>query len=445
MQIIEIRTQRYLLASIGIYALIAIISIAYGFQYIFAGEAKAIYFRLMTIPFFIVLGALTFGAFIHWRKESIEPIAGHLGFIIMSGSFLMSCHFYSYKLPLISWMIIAYPVIIIAMLVHIKWHSRGSTITYLLAITVLYALFITNTPHTDGANMLELIEEVLLALFTGSNPYDMDYMPITAYKLGYMPTLWLPYSIPYLLGIDIRIINILCLAAIVLLFERSLGNRTHKSVITSLTIYPIILSPPVAQMITHGHVLPYWFYIISTVAALYKERLFLASVMFGLALAARQPSVFLIPLFAVYVYNRTSFAGFLKYSLPCLLVYAAIVIPFSSLTGSEFWLQTYLNMVDEVQEGFLIHQINGSGFLYSLGLKDILSYIQLLILLIGTVVIAMNSHRGTSWFIYFAALIYIWDVFFNIYVARYIYIPAIICLAFAIATSVPVKQDAGEK
>lgn len=430
--------------AIGVYALIAIISMAYGFQYKFTSESLAMFFRLMTAPFFIVLSLLTIGNFGQWDRERVIAVAGYIGLCMMSLSFLMSCYFYSYKLPDISWVAVALPAITAASLLHIKWGSRGSTLGFLFFGFVLYTFFVIQTPHIDGANMLELIEAVLRDFYAGLNPYVIDYMPITSNKLGYMPALWLPYSIAYLADIDARVINMFCLLAIVVLFERALRGNQDTSFITSITIYPIILSPPVVQMVIHGHVLPYWLYLFVTAVALHKGRLLLASVMFGLALAARQPSVFLVPLLAIYVYNMTSMAGFIKYALASLLTYAAVVMPFAIWTGTEFWFQTYLNVAGVLYEDFLIHQINGSGILYALGLMDILNYIQLLIILAGAVVIARNSHKGASWFIFFSAIVYIWAVFFNIYVARYIYIPAIMLMSFAVATSMSVSMEPGK-
>lgn len=417
----------------GIYTLLVIISISHGFQYKFAGDSLALYFNIMAFQYFLVLIFLTISCFWFWHSGSINYSLDYIGLMMMSLSFFMTCYFYSYKLSDISWITITVPVIIVAMISQIKWGARASTIVFSFFGIVLYSFFIANVPHTEGANMLELIEAVARDYFAGTNPYNQDYLSTVANKFGYLPALWMPYSIAYESGLDVRIINILCLSAIIFLFEWILTDCPKKSQIMSVTLYPIALAPPVAQMIIHGHVLPYWLYLVLTAIALHKNRLVLASVAFGFALASRQPSVFLAPLFATYVFLNVKFGEFLKYLAVTLIAYALIVIPFAIWTGNEFWVQTYFTASSMESRDFLIYQINGSGFLYSIDLKNALKYIQIFILLAGMGAVIKYREKGPIWSLYFSALIYIWLVFFNIYVARYIYMPAIILMSFTVA------------
>lgn len=163
--------------------------------------------------------------------------------------------------------------------------------------------------------MLEIIEAAAGEFEAGNNPYRR-YESIAPVPFSYLPALWLPYALPHALGWDVRVVSLICFALIVLIFERGLKLGTRGPALLSVTFYPILFSPQIAQIIIHGHI---WLYWVAVLAA-----------------------AMLLPL-AVYMWRQHSFGRMLGYAAVSLAVYAAIVAPFSVWTGPGFRAQMYLS------------------------------------------------------------------------------------------------------
>ncbi len=421
-------------AAYGLYALVLVISLAYGFQYRFAGEHHATYFHVMTLPFVLIMILLSHWALKAWgQQDTLPELKLTAGLALMSFSFLMTTFFYSGELRPLPWIFPALLVIFTAAVCQAKWGSRASTLVFSGAAFCLYVFLISQVPHTQGANMLEIIEAASHEFLSGHNPYK-TYEEIARLPFFYLPGLWLPY-LPFVAsGLDVRVFNLLALLALVLLFEKSLSLGTHKTDILSLTFYPILLSPPLVQMVLHGHVWPYWLFLCATLVMLRQHCYSWAALFLGITAATRQPSLFVMAPLAVYIYRIQGWQRLIGYAAVCIAAYLALVLPFSLWTGSGFWAQLYLTLSSLAADLFLVApQISAASILQMLGINEVVRIAQFIILLAAVVFFLLRKEIDFPWTLFSLGMIYLWLIVFNPYVVRYLYFPGLLMTAIALS------------
>jgi hypothetical protein len=428
------RTFVYALTGLGIMSLI--MALGYGLQYHFAGARLVPYFAVLTAPFLMAV-ALVSSGFLRAQparvSERLMATLAWAGYFMMSVALLLTAYFYDHRLPTIPLLPIALVVVALGALVQSKWGSRGTTLLYLAAVSVLYGVFVAQIYHMPGANMLEIIEAASAQLEAGHNPYRL-YATIAPVPFSYLPALWLPYVLPHALGWDVRVVSLVCFALIVLIFERGLKLGARGPALLSVTFYPILFSPQIAQMIIYGHIWPYWVAVLAAAMLLYRGKLVSAAVLIGLALAARQSYLFVLLPLAVYMWRQLGFGRMLRYAAVSLTVYAVIVVPFSVWAGTGFWAQLYLSYSSATNALPALEQLNASIYLFAMGAERLLLPIQVTLIVAWSWVAWKGAARGAGWFVGVAGLVYIWAVLFNPYVVRYLYLPGMLLLAMSLAT-----------
>lgn len=428
------RTLFYALAGLGVMSLI--MALGYGLQYHFAGARLVPYFAVLTAPFLAAVALTSSGFLVAPPATVSERLMAALpwaGYSMMSVALLLTAYFYTQLLPTIPLLPIAAVVVAVGALVQHKWGARGSTLFYLAAVSALYVLFVVRIYHMPGANMLEIIEAASAQFEAGNNPYRL-YANIAPVPFSYLPALWLPYALPHALGWDVRVISLICFALIVLIFERGLKLGARGPALLSVTFYPILFSPQIAQMIIHGHIWPYWVAVLAAAMLLYRGKLVAAAVLVGLALAARQSYLFVLLPLAVFMWHQRGFGRMLGYAAVSLVVYAVIVVPFSVWAGPGFWTQMYLSYSSATNALPALEQLNASTYLFAMGAERLLLPIQVALIVAWSWVAWRGAARGAGWFAGVAGLVYIWAVLFNPYVVRYLYLPGMLLLAMSLAT-----------
>ena len=228
-----------------------------------------------------------------------------------------------------------------------------------------------------------------------------------------------------------------------LIFERGLKLGARGPALLSVTLYPILFSPQIAQMIIYGHIWPYWVAVLAAAMLLYRGKLVSAAVLIGLALAARQSYLFVLLPLAVYMWRQLGFGRMLRYAAVSLTVYAVIVVPFSVWAGTGFWAQLYLSYSSATNALPALEQLNASIYLFAMGAERLLLPIQVTLIVAWSWVAWKGAARGAGWFVGVAGLAYIWAVLFNPYVVRYRYLPGMLLLAMSLATQL--KQADGDQ
>ncbi len=383
----------------------------------------------------MILLGLSWYAVRGWSERS-RPFAWPpaLGFVLMCVSFVLMTFFQSAALRPLPWPLVVAVVLAIAGFCHFRWGTRASTLAFFACAFALYTYMITRVAHTDGANMLEIVEAASREFLSGKQPYHL-YEPIAGdAPFFYLPGLWLPYAAFVSLGVDLRVLNLVVLVLFAVLFETSLP-KPGRAEILAATLYPFLLSSPLAVMVVHGHVWPYWLLICGAMVLLMKSRLLLAAMLYGLSMATRQPSLFLMGPLAAYLYREIGFKSTLKYAAVAAAVALAVLLPFALWTGSEFWRFTYLAPGGG---GTLQPHVSADSLVSSGSWKIGHAYWQAAIFLLGSAVVLFRPAGGASWFVFIAGVTYCWLVFFNIYAVRYVYFPGFLLIALALCSRLAV-------
>jgi hypothetical protein len=430
-------------AAVGLFGLILILSLAYGFQYLFPGAKLLQYYRLASLPFFLILIGLSWYGVRGWSALPSLSRPPLLGFLLMSISFILTAFFQSDVLRPMPWPLVAGCVVGVSGYCQFKWGTRGSTIAFLCGAVVVYIFFIIRIPMVSGAaNMLETIDLASRAFLSGETPYRPFETSGGDVTLPYLPGLWLPYVPLIKLGLDMRIFNLAALLLIVFLFERSLPKATRADIL-SLTLYPFVLSSPLALMVVNGHVWPYWLFLLATVLFLMKARLLPAAIFFGLSLASRQPALFLVGPLAAYAYRELGLKATLMYMAVAVIVYLCLVLPFAVWTGKLFWIYSYLSL----SGGGGPDQPHVSAItflqLWNWG-KSTQKYWQVLIVIGSMSAILMRTKLDPVWFVFIAGVTYCWLVFFNSYAVRYVYFPGFFLIAIALSAHLATSLVRGD-
>lgn len=413
---------------IALYCIPLFISLAYGFQHLISNAGMESYYRVWSLLFLLPLAGLTYFA-----MKSHDPINENIpawfGLALCSLSLAMTAYFFLSEVASAPvWLSYAAISILLAFGLA-QWNARAGIYFICAAGLILNLFLIMKVPHTSGANMLEIVEAAARDFIGGNNPYHF-YPGIAGTPFGYPPGLWLPYALFIFIGLDTRLFNVIAVVLLALLFERGLRIDPEKrTFVLGATLYPFLLSPPVSKMLVHGHVWPYWLLLSIMVVLLVKERYLLGAVVFGLALASRQPALWIaLPLFG-YLASRLGWLATLRLSLIALAAYAALVLPFALSKGVEFWRVMYLGVAD-LSPDYL--HFNASVWLSSIGLDGLRRPTQIAVLLAAMFWLYRRKADFPA-FLLVTGIAYIWAVYFNNYAVRYVYFPGLLMLTAGMA------------
>lgn len=401
-------------------ALILLISVAYGFQYIVADAAKVRYFRLFTLPFAAIVLVLSWFVIspCSWRVS--EPrVWFRLGFALMSASFLLSCYLYSNFLIPYPWWLPGVGVPVVAYLLHDKFWAWGSNLVFLLGLLLVTGYLIVQLPNNAGGDMLEIIEFSARDFLAGSSPFR-PYLTVSGREVpfGYWPGIWLPY-VPFVaLGLDLRLLNLLALVGLVLLFETAARNSGYAPLIASLTLYPFLLSPSVMGMIVLGHLWVYWLAACAAVLLIARERHLAAAAVLGFCLASRPTALFMAVPLAVYIWSRYGMRRALSLSAVTLAVTMAFNLPFAIVYGKEFWDNSY-GVLGGVNQD-LVH-FSLAAYFKDAGLDFVNKPLQVVVLIVSMAIVILRKNMPVQHVIMLAGLTYVWMILFNSYATRYVY------------------------
>jgi hypothetical protein len=163
----------------------------------------------------------------------------------------------------------------------------------------------------------------------------------------YLPGLWLPYSLPYLLGVDLRLWQVACFVMLisVLAFHTGWGIIRESSVagiigrIAAFVAFVFFFrSWTVQDFLPSAHVIGFWLTMAVWGVAVLHDKRRLAAFAFGLLIITRPHAVLIAPLYVLYTLRRNplreslllmamGFVPFILFMLPFLLVNYQGVVP----------------------------------------------------------------------------------------------------------------------
>ncbi|MEI6125634.1 MAG: hypothetical protein WCQ99_03685 [Pseudomonadota bacterium] len=215
------------------------------------------------------------------------------------------------------------------------------------------------------ADMLPLMIDGFKDLMQWQTPYHPHQVPWTLTNY-YLPGTFLPYYIGYLVGIDIRIVTIICINGILLgllwlsLFQ---SDKTKYSLIKSCSVWSIVamlIMAHVKPFLCNIHLGPLWMYSCLAFIFLIKQRYKISLIFLFLCLLSRESSLFTcaIPLFYLWFKNnlRLTFIG-------CIVFSTLILLPF--ILADPFFIRGNIQQYESL--GWYLEQ-NKSRFFGFAGL-----------------------------------------------------------------------------
>lgn len=437
-----------MLAGLLLCAMVAVMSIAYGFQYRADAERPLSYFLGFSALYFLCLAALCVVA----ARPVPLPGAGatlpaRLGLAMTTGSVVLTLYFTSGQLPVPVLASIGVTVVAVAGVAATLGTTRALWLALVLGLAVQIALALGNPLDVAAANMLPVIEAGCGKLLNGENPHLAEYPGITSVALIYLPGLLLPYCGPVALGLDVRILNVALLAAIIAYAAWAFDFRNRPERL-SLGLLPLLLSPVAAQMMVHGHVWSYWLLVVIFVHTLATRRYLAAAVVLGLMLATRQMAVFLAIPAAIYMSTRLGVPALLRYGAISIATFLVVMAPVM-LTVPD-WVYFFFLSTTQIGEqshltyGNPMNQVSLSGLLTDSGMAGLLRPLQAgLLLLAGAAFWLWRRRLGFEQALFLLGVTYVLVIGLNSFLHRYFYVPGLILLATGIAYSLAGQRDRG--
>lgn len=413
-------------------ALILLIGVAYGFQYVAGQEGLIRYFRLFTVPFAAVTGVLTWFTIRGGPAVVGDPRASfHVGFALMAFSFFLTCYLNSRFLGPYPWWLLAFGVPALGYFAYKKLGPRGSNITFVVGFLTLSGYLIAHLPNESGGDMLQIIEFASRDFVAGSSPYR-PYLTVSGKEVpfAYWPGVWLPYSPFVALGLDMRLLNLVAAVGLLLLFEKATKDSGHASLIAALTVYPFVLSPSVMKMMIIGHLWLYWLAGTAAALLLARGRLLAAAILLGFCLASRPTALFIIVPLAAYIWSRYGLRRTLGLGAVTLGVTLAFNLPFALAYGQAFWENSYGVLGGVSQK--LVH-FSLAGYFKDAGMDFMNKPIQMGIMVASMAVVVFAKKLPVQRIVMLAGLTYVWMILLNSYATRYVYFEGFLVLEMGLA------------
>jgi hypothetical protein len=202
-----------------------------------------------------------------------------------------------------------------------------------VSVRVLPAVFAGPLDPNRG-DMLVIIEHAIANFLAGLNPYAIHHVPWDA-PLSYGPVLWLPFVLPHVLQIDLRILTLASqhiVPGCLVLAASGRMRRGEQSRALGLLALAIALAanPGILRFHAIGHTQIYWPLLLVFAVALARRRFLAAAVALGLLVAARTTMVALVPVFFLHLWIE----GALSLRLAAAFVLAA-GLPFAWFVAAD--------------------------------------------------------------------------------------------------------------
>lgn len=211
------------------------------------------------------------------------------------------------------------------------WHLLLSVLG---ADAAVYLLSIYSFPiNVRRSDLLPVISAGNESLLAGVNPYHLYTFPNEKDLLTYLPGTWLPFLPFTMLGIDLRIANILFTVAATLCVYLASHSRYRREVVG---LFGLLLMCPYLQYRHEIYIQPHWLSLAVCFLLLQRRRVLGAAAAFGWSMAVSQFSWILLPFLLLYVFRRFGLRRAAEALIVAGLVFAVIVGPFLSWSVQAF-------------------------------------------------------------------------------------------------------------
>jgi hypothetical protein len=416
---------------------ILLLCIPYGFQYLMGPTEKEWMFPLSALALLVSIGFLCWMALKNQHCQVDRERVWYLNGVLVIGMLWLSVYFQSKVLSLDH--VIIFGFFTLACCVGILI-NQGKALIFPLAVIALLVVQSSIGLSTENdfraANMLPVIQLACQEFRQNINPYLVEHLTVTSIHLYYFPALISPYCLPEWAGLDVRIVNVICLSLLVAcLLMRSLDASRSPYAASALAL--LFASPMVSQMMAHGHI---WVYFLACIlfAELVLRRSFLsAAAVAGFLMASYQLSMFLLFPALVWLWKNTSAkeAGLLITT--AALVYLILILP-ALVSVPDFVGHFYLRLGGDVAEnhitqGDIFDQVSIGASIYSLVGKTGMMVLQVVFLLISGLIASRKEVSVEYRALLLCGMSYILIISLNPFINRYFYIPGLILIFMALS------------
>lgn len=286
----------------------------------------------------------------------------------------------------------------------------------------------------DRADMLPFIGHAIDVFVAGEDPYAADFSSITPNPFFYPPVQWLIFLPLKIAGLDIRILNLVCAAGLILLVETQ--GRWRRNALRA-GVYPILLSPLAFPMMHSGQVWPYWLTIVIFGLLVLGRRWMPAALVVAIAVGIRQTA--LVPAAAVFtvmlmwerprISVRTAAVG----AAVMAVVFVPLVVWSDRAIGMIFVEGPRLAQTLAHRAGNPLDQIALSNWLGWLGLERWDTGVEIALALAVVALTIVAARRGTGRMLAMAGIGYALTVAANPYVHRYYYVAGLLLFVIGLA------------
>jgi len=412
-------------------ALLSLLVIVYGFDYAYPAEWRFAIYRGASVIFLAGLAALAILSPRAIRGPDADLVQiERAGTLFCAWQLALNLFFH---LPTVT--AIAAILVLAAVIAACFHRIIKSAYWAAFATWVACALYyMRHHPLGEGADMLPFITHAISVAAHGGNPYTADYSSITDNPFYYLPYQWLLYFPAWLIGCDLRVINVICAVACVLVIEIAAGRIARLPAF----LYPFLLCSFTIPMMVEGELWPYWLCILSVALLLLRGRVRAGVVVLAITVGIRQTALVPLAVIMVMLLGQMHLRAWLRLSVLVGLAGGIMPVIATLAWGPSMW-RTIL--IDGPRIGaaksLLIHnplnQIGASNFVAYAGLSQRASLIQaaMAVLLLG--VAFLYAGRGNKNLLCCTGLIYTVVMSFNPFIHVYYYLSGLMIFAAGLA------------
>lgn len=342
--------------------------------------------------------------------------------------------------------LIFFGVLFLIYLGIVIWNPRTMLVFFGLVLvygTVMRLRYMNAFPVFSGlADMLPLIVKASERFLAGQQPYVELYSMPYIVPLPYLPVMWLSYVPAVALGVDIRMVNLLCEAGIVLLFLSlvfPLRRQQETNVAVGYAAFLFMLPTSLFYDSFTSHQVT-WFWFLLALRVLLARRILLSGIAFGITLAASQMALVGIPIIGVYIWRAFGFKKIIGWGLAAFVVAALFVVPFALWNPRQFYeyVVLFFSDLELATEQWTRDQrwlfiLGFTAEAWRMGFQGVLKFIQGILVLLLTGVFAFKYPATPVNLLRFVILSFAFFILFSPIVALYYPLIWLLVLGFYLA------------
>lgn len=329
-----------------------------------------------------------------------------------------------------------------------RWMIPAVAVLTLLLIPMFRMVWFTSQ-NPGSADMLPLIQSVLRDFWRDGNyPYHIHEVSHWTLPLTFPPGLWVPYSLPYWFGLDLRAWNVAAALAMTFVWAGFLWWRAKSihHLADCIPLLPLLLFPFALLHFGYwrtfqeqSHLTGYWFILFAASVAWLRRSNAAVGVLFAWAIVSRPHLVFLLPLFAVWAWRewRLDRVGVLRFGSAMAITGCGLALPFLLADPGAFFAGMFGGYEEQlshhvVHNPSLIHGFGLSGMLLEFGLFSFRGPLSLLGV-VGIFLLAVPRMRCREDVLAWGALMILWFLCLAIVPWFYVFASPVIMLCVAYA------------